>query len=108
MNVELAWHTYSSIAGLALDFIGAALLAHDVLYGPEARFQASIRRDRLARRGPALTTDADTPTVLELRFWEMHERRAQYYALLGLALLMAGFALQGVSTLLSVGAVERP
>jgi hypothetical protein len=33
---------------LGLDFAGAAFLAYDVLYGPHARSQASIRRTRLA------------------------------------------------------------
>ena len=121
--------TCLSLGGLMLDFVGAAFLAYDVLYGPEARFQAAIRRDRLAlakasrerhqRRISELVETTDTSdkgrllrdemselsdtineTVVELRYWEKHEHRAQRNALLGLLLLMGGFASQGVATVL--------
>ena len=122
--------TCLSLGGLTLDFVGAGLLAYDVLYGPDARFQASIRRDRLAltrasrerhqRRIGELVESIDTSdkqrllrdemseltdvineTVAELSYWEKHEHRAQRNALLGLLLLMGGFASQGLATVLS-------
>lgn len=93
-----------NISGLVLDFVGAAFLAYDVVYGPDARFQAAIRRHRLALHAgsePPMTSEALAATVAELRHWERHERRAQRYALLGLLFLMAGFACQGLGTVLS-------
>jgi hypothetical protein len=122
--------TCLSLGGLTLDFVGAGFLAYDVLYGPDARFQASIRRDRLAltrksrerhersigellestdasdkerllRDEISELTDAIDETVAELRHWEKHEHRAQRNALLGLLLLMGGFASQGLATVLS-------
>jgi hypothetical protein len=122
--------TFLSLGGLTLDFVGAGLLAYDVLYGPDARFQASIRRDRLAlarasrerheRRIGELVESIDTSdkqrllhdemseltdvineTVAELGYWEKHEHRAQRNALLGLLLLMGGFASQGLATVFS-------
>jgi hypothetical protein len=71
--------TYLSIVGLALDFVGAAFLAYDALYGPEARLQASIRRDRI-----------------------QHEHRVHRNAVVGLVLLMAGFACQGLANVLTL------
>ncbi len=121
--------TWLNLGGLALDLSGAAFLAYDVLHGPEARFQAAIRRDRLrasanrarercglqepsqlahtleerrpGREGLPAPAEAIDQTVAELRHWEKHEQRAQLHALLGLLLLMAGFLCQGVSTVLS-------
>lgn len=48
VNLAMTLTTWLSIGGAGLDFAGAALLAYDVLYGPEARLQASNRRTRLA------------------------------------------------------------
>jgi hypothetical protein len=124
--------TLLSIAGLALDFIGAAFLAYDALYGAEARQQAALRRARLqiARenqetqaRGirelsealhppeakvrllreqvPALTGAIDQ-LVAEVRHWEQHEQRVQRNALVGLLLLMAGFACQGLASVMTM------
>jgi len=47
-TVAAALTTYVSISGLGLDILGAALLAYDVLRGPEARLQAAVRENRLA------------------------------------------------------------
>lgn len=82
-----------------MDLGGAALLAYDVLYGPRARFEASIRRAQLDRAtlGGARTEKDEA----ELYYWEKHEHRAQRMALWGLILLMAGFVCQGVGTLLT-------
>lgn len=125
--------TWLSLGGLSLDFIGAAFLAYDVLYGPEARFQAAIRRDRLTvarghreRLEQSLREPSEPPytpenehlrreelraltraiddTLAELKHWEKHEHRAVRKALLGLLLLMAGFACQGLGTVLSITA----
>lgn len=124
--------TLLGIAGLALDFIGAAFLAYDALYGPEARQQAALRRARLqiARenqekqaRGiqelseslhtpeakvrllreqmPALTGAIDQ-LLAEVRHWEQHEQRVQRHALVGLLLLMAGFACQGLASVMTM------
>ena len=123
--------TYLAIGGLTLDLVGAAFLAYDALYGPDARFQAAIRRDRLAITRASqernqhslreLSGSASAPgekeqllkesvaldatvkeLIAQLRHWEKHEHRALRNALLGLLLLMAGFAFQGISTVLSV------
>jgi len=123
--------TWFGIAGLGLDLAGAALLAYDAVYAPRAQLHASQQRTRLAiakenraRYERSLQESAETPTASEararshrqelaeqlrsieeatvkLRYWAMHERRAQLYALGGLVLLMAGFGCQAVSTVLS-------
>ena len=122
-----------SIGGLSLDLAGAGLLAYDALYGPMARSQASTRRVRLEivrenqarhersvrelsasastsaetlqRVSAELTalTKAVTETLAELRHWEKHELRAQRHAVLGLLMLMSGFACQAAGSLLTSG-----
>jgi hypothetical protein len=123
--------TYLSIFGLALDFAGAAFLAYDALYGPLARVQASMRRERLARvresqerserRLREWAAQQHTPeksvellrtevmgltqvvseTVAELRHWERHDQRVHVNAVVGMLLLMGGFACQGIAALIS-------
>lgn len=120
-----------SIAGLSLDFAGAGFLAYDVLYGPQARLQASLRRTRLAlaeesreRHLRHLQELTETPNTsdermrrvrdelpalthaihdvsAELKHWEKHELRAQKNALVGLLLLMAGFVAQAIGAILN-------
>lgn len=121
--------TYLSMGGLTLDILGAAFLGYDVLYGPEARFEAVILRDRLAvamrsrardeaelrelspnapeerARGlraemQALAETSDE-TIAELRRCEKQALRARRQAMIGLLLLMAGFAGQGLGTFLA-------
>jgi hypothetical protein len=127
--------SYLSIAGLGLDFFGAAFLAFDALIGAKARYQASMRRRRLAvaretherhnrrlrevSQWPAARedespsakahrletemqalTEAVRAAIAELKHREKHEERVHLHALVGMLLLMAGFACQGVSALL--------
>ena len=119
------------ICGLGLDFVGAALLAYDVLYGPKARLQVSIRRvqlaiakenrERLERsiRKSSVSQSTSEETVQRLREelpaltdtvdeigaglsdWERHARRARTKAFVGLLLLMLGFVCQAAGSLLS-------
>jgi hypothetical protein len=109
--VALPLPTYLSIAGLALDFLGAMLLAYDVVYGPRARHQASARRDQLAlalrkqgRReasanGPVESSNARAIDAIlaEIRYWDRHEQRAHAHGVVGLLLLMSGFLSQGLA-----------
>lgn len=124
--------TYLGITGLALDFMGASLLAYDVLYGWEARVQARISRRRLviARRNrerlqaqlEALKTrapekkarrlrsamrelkDASDIALTELRDVKRRELRGRRIALAGFVLMMCGFAVQLLAYLLAQGA----
>jgi uncharacterized protein YigA (DUF484 family) len=110
--------------------VGAAFLAYDVLYGPKARLQVSIRRvqltiakenqerlERSIRKSSALAgaseetvqrlredlpalTDAVDEIGAGLRDWERHERRARSMAFVGLLLLMGGFACQAAGSFL--------
>jgi hypothetical protein len=123
----MALATWLSIAGLGADFLGAALLAYDALYGPRARVQAAERRTRLAlatekqerllelsrsqsdsepdaaqfRLALSALDRAIAETTAELRHWETHEQRSQRCAVEGLALLMVGFACQVGSSILA-------
>jgi hypothetical protein len=129
--VEAALSFWLGICGLGLDFVGAAFLAYDVLYGPKARLQVSIRRVQLAlakenqeRLERSIRTSSESrgrseETVQRLREelpaltdavdeigaglsdWEGHERRARVKAFTGLLLLMAGFACQAAGSVLS-------
>lgn len=130
MTVTLAM--YLNLIGLGLDFAGAALLAYDALYGPHARLQASIRRDRLQRardnqerRAQDLRelsqavhapdeqarllreqvpalSGAADELLAEVRYWEQHELRVHHHAVRGLLLLVLGFAFQGLASVLTL------
>ncbi len=130
MTATLA--TYLNLVGLGLDFAGAALLAYDALYGPEARLQASIRRNRLQHardnhelyvrdirelsqslRAPEekvrllreqmpALSGAADELLAEVRYWEQHELRVHHNAVRGLLLLVLGFAFQGLASVLAL------
>jgi hypothetical protein len=129
--VGAALSFWLGIFGLGLDFVGAAFLAYDVLYGPKARLQVSIRRVQLAiarenqerlersirqssvsqgaseeavqrlREELPALTDAVDEIGAGLRDWEGHERRARAKAFVGVLLLMAGFVCQAAGSVLA-------
>jgi hypothetical protein len=115
--------SYLSFAGLFLNFVGAALLAYDTIYGPVARRDAAQSRGWLTtaqkwREEFTINTRALTPLYsnddidrilgsalprmdaaitkaqTDVEYHEQHESRAQARALLGMLSLTTGFFVQ--------------
>lgn len=122
---------FLSILGLALDFFGAACLAYNVLFGKESQRQASARRKRLLaaserherhdlivrklsqtsgsleerlqllQQEVPMLNALVTETLQELRRLAEQEQRARVAVVMGMVLLVVGFACQGIGAIIS-------
>jgi hypothetical protein len=116
-----------NIVGLALNMVGAALLALDPIYGAGARFQTTVRSTqvdneaalhdvivRSIQASPIPPWEAEEIQKLldeettrhdgavaaidkKFKSWAKHEDRVVNFAALGLLALITGFALQLVA-----------
>src|SRR5882672_4827084 len=115
-----------SILGLGSDIVGAYLLAYDTMWQPGVTFQRKIAEERmrftetqmeyfresyrqlppetgqrlLARVMPDLESRLESDRALLSSLPETHERKAQRSAERGFNLLMGGFALQALGTVI--------